>query len=93
MKNRCATFGLLLLFTTLAFSSTAQAQRRRQVTPGKEPPHPPKVGELAPDFELMDLKGEKVTLKKLTKESPVVILVLRGTENSAQFATAKWGNF
>ncbi|QDV42316.1 Redoxin [Stieleria neptunia] len=78
MKNRCATFGLLLLFTTIAFSSTAQAQRRRQVTPGKEPPHPPKVGELAPDFELMDLKGEKVTLTKLTEESPVVILVLRG---------------
>ncbi|TWU40578.1 thioredoxin domain-containing protein [Novipirellula artificiosorum] len=77
MKNRCATFGLLLVLVTVAFSSTAQAQRRRQATPGKEPPHPPKVGEVAPEFELMDLKGEKVSLKELTKESPVVMLGLR----------------
>jgi thioredoxin-dependent peroxiredoxin len=77
MKNRCA-FGILLLLATVSFSSTAQAQRGRQAAPGKEPPHPPKVGEVAPDFELMDLKGEKVSLKQLTKESPVVMLVLRG---------------
>lgn len=78
MKKRCVTFGLLLLFATVTFSSTAQAQRRRQATPGKEPPHPPKVGEVVPGFELMDLKGEKVSLTELTKESPVVMLVLRG---------------
>ncbi len=77
MKNRCVAFGLLLLLTTIAFSSTAQAQRR-QAKPGKEPPHPPKVGETAPDFELANLKREKVSLKALTKKSSVVILALRG---------------
>tara|TARA_R110002049_G_scaffold4601_1_gene31706 strand:- start:107025 stop:107612 length:588 start_codon:yes stop_codon:yes gene_type:complete len=78
MKNRYATYALLLLFAAVTFSSTAQAQRRRQAAPGKEPPHPPKVGDVAPDFELMDLKGEKVSLTELTKKSPVVMLVLRG---------------
>ncbi len=78
MKNRITSFGLFLLLATVTFATTAQAQRRRQATPGKEPPHPPKIGEAAPDFELKNLKGEKVVLKTLTKESPVVMLVLRG---------------
>jgi thioredoxin-dependent peroxiredoxin len=77
MENRCA-FGLLLLLATISFASTALAQRGRQATPGREPPHPPKVGEVAPDFELRDLKGEKVSLKQLMTDSPVVLLVLRG---------------
>jgi peroxiredoxin len=45
---------------------------------GKEPPHPPKVGEAAPDFELADLDGKAVSLKKLAAEKPVVLVVLRG---------------
>ena len=78
MQNRRSTICLLLALSFVALSSTAQAQRRRQAQPGKEPPHPPKVGEVAPDFELMNQDGEVVSLKSLTAKSPVVMLVLRG---------------
>ncbi|MBL9163634.1 MAG: redoxin domain-containing protein [Planctomycetaceae bacterium] len=39
---------------------------------------PPKVGEMAQMFTLQSLNGEKVELKKLLKEGPVVVAVLRG---------------
>ena len=39
---------------------------------------PPAVDEEAPDFSLKRLDGETVKLSELTKESPVVLLVLRG---------------
>jgi len=39
---------------------------------------PPKVGETAEMFTLQSLDGEKVELKKLLKEGPVVVAVLRG---------------
>ncbi|MFO1020407.1 MAG: peroxiredoxin family protein [Planctomycetales bacterium] len=39
---------------------------------------PPKVGDKAPDFELMNLHGEKVELSKSLKSGPVVLVVLRG---------------
>ncbi|SMP73357.1 Peroxiredoxin [Neorhodopirellula lusitana] len=78
MQIRSATVGLFLLLSVATFSVTAQAQGRRQATPGKEPPHPPQVGQKAPDFELMNQAGEAVSLSSLTEKSPVVMLVLRG---------------
>ena len=39
---------------------------------------PPKIGETADMFTLQSLDGEKVELKKLLKEGPVVVAVLRG---------------
>jgi thioredoxin-dependent peroxiredoxin len=39
---------------------------------------PPKIGETAEMFTLRSLDGEKVELKKLLKEGPVVLAVLRG---------------
>jgi len=39
---------------------------------------PPKVGDMAKTFTLQSLDGEKVELKKLLKQGPVVVAVLRG---------------
>ncbi|MBA4105726.1 MAG: bacteriocin [Pirellula sp.] len=39
---------------------------------------PPKIGDMAEMFTLQSLDGEKVELKKLLKEGPVVVAVLRG---------------
>lgn len=39
---------------------------------------PPKVGDKAPDFELVSLKGDKVKLSSSIKDGPVVLVVLRG---------------
>jgi len=39
---------------------------------------PPQVGDKAPNFTLNALDGQKVTLSKLTKKSPVALVVLRG---------------
>ena len=41
-------------------------------------PHPPKVGDTAPDIELKNEKGDLVSLKKLNSHHAVVLLVLRG---------------
>jgi len=80
-------FNLALLSTLFAFSVDSirvEAQERPrqsgrgQALPGKEAPHPPKVGEEAPDFELKSSSGDIVSLEKLTTDSPVVLLVLRG---------------
>jgi thioredoxin-dependent peroxiredoxin len=42
------------------------------------PDDPPKVGDVAKDFELTALGGEKVKLSKLTEAGPIVLVVLRG---------------
>lgn len=74
---------LAFLVVCVVFSSS-QAQEpqkgggRSQAAPGTEPPHPPKVGDMAPDIELKNEKGDLVSLKKLTSEHAVVLLVLRG---------------
>ncbi len=39
---------------------------------------PPAVGEAAPEFSLKGLDGAAVTLGELTKEGPVVLVMLRG---------------
>ncbi len=66
----------------VALNSDAQdrprAGGRGQAPAGKEPPHPPEVGDIAPDIELKNEKGETISLKKLNSEHAVVLLVLRG---------------
>lgn len=72
---------LILALNLSASVSNAQENkggRRSQAVPGKEQPHPPKVDENAPDFELKHLDGTSVSLKQLAANGPVVILVLRG---------------
>lgn len=39
---------------------------------------PPAVGDAAPGFELKNIAGDAIKLEELTKDSPVVLLVLRG---------------
>ena len=39
---------------------------------------PPKLGEVAPDFELKALGGEPTKLSKVAEAGPVVLVVLRG---------------
>jgi thioredoxin-dependent peroxiredoxin len=39
---------------------------------------PPKVGEAAPEFSLLTLSDKEVGLKELSKQGPVVLIVLRG---------------
>jgi peroxiredoxin len=38
----------------------------------------PRVGDVAPDFELADLQGEQVKLSALSERGPVVLVALRG---------------
>lgn len=78
MQLRSIAVGIILMSTLTMLSATATAQGRRSAAPGKELPHPPKVGEKSPGFELKNLKGEVISLSRLTKKSPVVLLVLRG---------------
>ncbi|TWU35357.1 Redoxin [Novipirellula aureliae] len=75
--------GTLLAIAALAIATTGNTQERArggrgQAVPGKEAPHPPKVDAEAPEFELMNLKNEPISLRKLSKNGPVVLLVLRG---------------
>ena len=69
---------LLAFLAVCVVVSSSQAQEpkkgggRSQAAPGKEPPHPPKVGDMAPDIELKNEKGDLVSLKKLTAEHAVV---------------------
>jgi peroxiredoxin len=70
--------GALALSPISAYGQAPKKGSRKQAAVGKEPPHPPKVGEAAPDFELADLDGNTVSLKTLAAEKPVVLLVLRG---------------
>ena len=73
----------MIAMAGLAVASTGDAQernrgRRGQTVPGKEPPHPAKVESQAPEFELMNLKDERISLRKLSEKGHVVLLVLRG---------------
>lgn len=43
-----------------------------------EAAQPPAVGDTAPDFALKALDGRSVRLSELTREQPVVLIVLRG---------------
>lgn len=65
------------LVATLAISLGSAAVRADE---SSEPAAktPPKIGEMAEMFTLQSLDGEKIELKKLLKEGPVVVAVLRG---------------
>lgn len=85
MRRQQALTALLtmaIIFVVGAIEVTAQEQQRRggrrQALPGEQPPHPPAVGDKAPEVELKNLKGDPISLKKLMEEQTVVLLVLRG---------------
>jgi peroxiredoxin len=74
-------FAVLVLLAGVLDLSGQEQQRRRgrgQAMPGKELPHPPAVGEKAPELKLKNLEGDEVNLAKLTEGRSVVLLVLRG---------------
>lgn len=87
LNNRMLWLSLLMAIVVAA-NLDAQERRRRQAPAGKEPPHPPAVGEEVPGFELPKINaqdedptdGEVPTtkLEDLTKDHDVVLLVLRG---------------
>jgi peroxiredoxin Q/BCP len=58
--------------------SIASAAVRADETSEPAVKAPPKIGEMAEMFTLRSLDGEKIELKKLLKEGPVVVAVLRG---------------
>ncbi|QDU87797.1 Redoxin [Pirellulimonas nuda] len=96
--NLIAFWLVLLAICASTLPSDAQQperqrqRQRRQAPAGKEAPHPPKVGDEAPAFELPKLNAEKkaddkttgddalptVTLEQINNDGPVVLLVLRG---------------
>ena len=47
-------------------------------SPEKKKPQRPSVGDQAPDFELSSIDDKTVKLSSLTKQGPVVLVVLRG---------------
>lgn len=47
-------------------------------TASKAASKPPKVGETAPDFQLIGISGEKIKLSEAAKNGPVVLVMLRG---------------
>ena len=76
-----AIMAFLAVCVNVSPSDAQEGQRSNggsQAALGKEPPHPPKVGDNAPEIELKNENGDLVSLKKLTSQSAVVLLVLRG---------------
>lgn len=65
--KRLTGYTLVLGLLALAALTVTQAQ-----------PSPPPVGSDAPGFTLTNLDGEPVALQALTREGPVVLVVLRG---------------
>jgi thioredoxin-dependent peroxiredoxin len=74
---RFSTSHFHTLVATLAISLGSAAVRADE---SAEPAAkaPPKIGEMAEMFTLQSLNGEKVELKNLLKQGPVVVAVLRG---------------
>ena len=69
--------GALLLNSTLSYAQDEPATPPAQTDQAK-PATPPEVGDTAPDFELQEIGGEKVSLAALSAKGPVVLLMLRG---------------
>lgn len=58
----------------------------------KAAPKTPQVGDVAPDFALMNLRGKKVRLSEMTKKGPVALIVLRGYPGyQCPLCTAQFG--
>ncbi len=71
----CTTFGLSNFFAiTVGIVITSGSVVGQETTQVKIPA----VGDAAPDFTLTALDAEPITLSKLTADSPVVLIVLRG---------------
>jgi peroxiredoxin len=86
----CWTAALALVAAALAAGPTpaadAPAEKDRAVAP--------RVGDVAKDFELTDLAGEKVKLSKLAENGPVVVVVLRGYPGyQCPLCSAQFGEF
>ena len=54
------------------------APAKQQPAPENDAAKTPEVGDIAPDFELADLNGEKIKLSSLSQNGPVVLVMLRG---------------
>ncbi|QDU26818.1 Putative peroxiredoxin [Anatilimnocola aggregata] len=63
-------------FSTLAFASISAVALCTSAACAKD--KAPAVGDKAPDFKLSTADGEEVSLAKLVKQGPVVLIVLRG---------------
>ncbi len=72
ISTRLICLGLVALTLTLVV--TAKEALGQEETQSKIPA----VGDKAPDFTLQALDGRQVALSKLTTDSPVVLIVLRG---------------
>ncbi|MEQ8787597.1 MAG: peroxiredoxin family protein [Pirellulaceae bacterium] len=70
--KRLATFTLCLLLACCTVAVVGRWSR------AEDSAQTPQVGEAAADFTLESLGGEKISLGKLTKAGPVVLVVLRG---------------
>ena len=64
-----------LVTISAAFAATAA---QAQSSGDSNRSAPPKVGDRAPDFELLALGGDKVRLSTIAKHGPVAVVVLRG---------------
>ena len=64
----------IILFGTSMIIDGANVQSGEEDRPSA----PPVVGEMAKDLELASIDGEQVKLSQLTKQGPVVLVVLRG---------------
>ncbi len=90
-----------LCVATLALASTALLapcsfadgdQSPAEVAAEVVAPSPPKVGEMAADFELKDLQDRPVKLSLLAGKTPVVLVMLRGFPGyQCPFCTAQVG--
>ncbi len=69
------TMQFVAISAALAFAATAA---QAQSSGDSERSAPPKVGDRAPDFELLALGGDKVRLSTIAKHGPVAVVVLRG---------------
>jgi peroxiredoxin len=74
MHNRQSMFATILLGSLLAVGNPFVVAADKEKVDGA----PPSLGDSAPDFALKNLKGDEVKLSDLTKQGPVVLLVLRG---------------
>lgn len=59
---------LLLMLTSTSILSKEQVQQTKQVA----------VGDIAPDFDLEDQKGQKHSLSSSRQKNPVVLVFYRG---------------
>jgi thioredoxin-dependent peroxiredoxin len=84
LKHRTVALSLIAAALTAACADAAEKERAAA----------PKVGDVAKDFDLTDLAGEKVKLSKLAEKGPVVVVVLRGYPGyQCPLCSAQFGEF